>query len=148
MDAKKLVTGTVAGTVAQAIFGYLIFDLLLGSFYAANMTQSADLMREASLLWPMILGNIALALLVTLAVLQTGSGSLLAGFKIGAIVGFLVWFGVHFNMYAMLQLGNLSVIIVDSLAEAVRTGITGAIIALVLARFSAEEPKEEPAPAV
>jgi len=140
MDAKKLVTGTVAGTVAQAIFGYLIFDLILAGYYAANMTQSADLMREASLLWPMILGNLALALLVTLAVLRTGSASLLAGFKVGAILGFLIWFGVHFNMYAMLPLGNLSVIIVDPFAEAVRTGITGAVIGFVLGRFFAAEP--------
>ena len=140
MDAKKLVTGTVAGTIAQVIFGYLIFDLLLAGFYAANMTQSADLMREASLLWPMIVGNIALALLVTLAVMKAGAGSLLGGFKVGAIVGFLVWFGVHFNMFAMFPLGNLIVIIVDPFAEAVRTGITGAVIGLVLAKFAGEEP--------
>ena len=140
MDAKKLVTGAVVGTVAQAIFGYLIFDLLVAGFYAANMSQSADLMRETSLLWPMILGNLALALLVTLAVVQTGSNSLLGGFKVGAVVGFLIWFGVHFNMYAMLPLGNLIVIIVDPLLEAVRTGITGAVIGLVLGRFVRAEP--------
>ena len=140
MDAKKLVTGTVAGTVAQVIFGYLIFEFLLGSYYAANMTQSADLMREASLLWPMILGNLALALLVTLAVVKTGSESLLGGFKVAAVVGFLAWFGLHFNMYAMLTLGNLSVIIIDPFAEAVRTGITGAVIGFVLERFFKAEP--------
>jgi hypothetical protein len=140
MDAKKLITGAVVGTVAQAIFGYLIFDLLVAGFYAANMSQSADLMRETSLLWPMILGNLALALLVTLAVVQTGSNSLLGGFKVGAVVGFLIWFGVHFNMYAMLPLGNLIVIIVDPLLEAVRTGITGAVIGLVLGRFIRAEP--------
>jgi len=135
MDAKKLVAGTVAGTVAQAIFGYLIFDLLLASFYAANMTQAADVLRETSLLWPMIVGNIALALLVTLGVAKTGAGSLGSGFKVGAIVGFLVWFGVHFNMYAMMSLGNMIVILIDPFAEAVRTGITGAVIAFVLGRF-------------
>ena len=140
MDAKKLVTGAVVGTVAQAIFGYLIFDLLVAGFYAANMSQSADLMRETSLLWPMILGNLALALLVTLAVVQTGSSSLLGGFKVGAIVGFLIWFGVHFNIYATLPLGNLIVVMVDPLLEAVRTGITGAVIGLVLGRFIQAEP--------
>ena len=124
--------------------GYLIFDLILGGFYAANMTQSADLMREASLFWPMVLGNIALAILVTLGVIRSGSASLFGGFKVGAIIGFLVWFGVHFNMFAMLQLGNLVVIIVDPFAEAVRTGITGALIGWALSRFS----KQEPAPAM
>lgn len=140
MEANKLVTGAVVGTLAQALFGYLIFDLLFAGFYAANMTVSADLMRETSLLWPMLLGNLALAVLVTLAVLQTGSISLLGGFKVGAIVGFLVWFGVHFNMYSMMVLGNVIVIIVDPFLEAVRTGITGAVIGLVLGRFFKAEP--------
>jgi hypothetical protein len=140
MDTKKLVTGAVVGTVAQAIFGYLIFELLFGSFYAANMTVSTELMREASLFWPMVLGNLALAVLVTLAVGWTGSNSLAGGFKIGAIIGFLVWFGVHFNMFSMMVLGNVIVIIVDPFLEAVRTGITGAVIGLVLGRFFKAEP--------
>ena len=140
MDAKKLVTGAVVGTVAQAIFGYLIFELLFGSFYAENMTVSADLMREVSLFWPMVVGNLALAVLVTLAVGWTGSNSLAGGFKVGAIIGFLVWFGVHFNMFSMMELGNVIVIIVDPFLEAVRTGITGAVIGLVLGRFFKAEP--------
>ena len=77
MDAKKLVTGAVVGAVAQMVFGFLIFQLLFGSFYEANVGGAADLMRETPLLWPWVLGNFALAILVTMAIDQTGSDSLL-----------------------------------------------------------------------
>ncbi len=140
MDAKKLVTGAVVGAVAQMVFGFLIFQLLFGSFYEANVGGATSLMRETPLLWPFVLGNLALAILVTLAVDQTGSNSLMKGFKVGAIVGFLVWFGVHFNMYSGMELTNLTVIIVDPFLELIRTGITGAAIGFVLARFTKAEP--------
>jgi len=97
-------------------------------------------MRETPLVWPWVLGELALAILVTLAIIQTESDSLLKGFKVGAIVGFLVWFGVHFNMYASMDLTNLTVAIVDPLLELIRMGITGAVIGLVLGRLSKREP--------
>jgi len=140
MDAKKLVTGAVVGTVAQLVFGFLIFQLLFASFYEANLSGAADLLRETPLLWPVVLGNLSLAVLVTLAIDQTGADSLLKGFKVGAIVGFLVWFGVHFNMYGSMDLANLTVIIVDPFLELIRTGITGAVIGLVMGRFVKAEP--------
>jgi len=43
------------------------------------------IMRETSLVLPWVLGSLALALLVTLAVVQTGSNSLIKGFKVGAM---------------------------------------------------------------
>jgi hypothetical protein len=140
MDAKKLVTGAVVGAVAHILFGYLIFELLFGGFYEANMSGASGLMRETTLLWPMVLGSLSLAILVTLAVDKTGSDALLPGFKVGAIMGFLVWFGVHFSMYSGMELANLTVIIVDPFLELIRTGITGAVIGLVLGRFSKAEP--------
>ena len=140
MNAKNLVTGAVVGTVAQLVFGFLIFQLLFASFYEANLSGAADLMRETPLIWASVLGNLALAVLVTLAIDQTRSHSLVQGLKVGAIVGFLVWFGVHFNMYSSLELTNLTVIIVGPFLELIRTGITGAVIGLVLARFSKAEP--------
>ena len=140
MDAKRLVIGAVVGTVVQILFGYLIFQFLFGSFYDANLTAAAGLMRETPLIWPVVLGSLALALLVTLAIEKAGADSLLEGFKVGATVGFLVWFGVHFLMYSSMELVNPKVLIVDPLLELIRTGITGAIIGLVLARLTKTEP--------
>ena len=140
MDAKKLVTGTVVGAVAHMVFGFLIFQLLFGSFYEANIGGAASLLRETPLIFPWVLGSLALTLLVTLAVVQTGSNSLMKGFKVGAIVGFLVWFGVHFSMYSGVDLLSPTILALDPFLELIRTGITGAVIGMVLARFATAEP--------
>ena len=56
------------------------------------------------------------------------------GFKIGAIVGFLVWLGVDFIFYGSTNLSNLTATIADPVLEIIRTGIGGAAIGAVLGR--------------
>ena len=81
------------------------------------------------------MGTLSLAALVTLAVgSKAGSLTIGTGFKIGAIVGFLVWFGVDFIHYGIWNISNLTATIVDPLLELVQSGIGGAVIAAVLGR--------------
>ncbi len=89
--------------------------------------------RDAQLVWAVALGTFSLAALVTLAVgSKARSSTIGTGFKIGATVGFLVWFGVDFILYGVNNVWNLTATIVDPLLELVRTGIGGAVIAAVL----------------
>jgi hypothetical protein len=71
---------------------------------------------------------------VTLGVGKDIQSSIVTGFKIGATVGFLVWFGVDFIRYGIHDVLNLTATIVDPLLEIVRSGIGGAVIAVVLGR--------------
>jgi len=136
MDTKRFLIGTVIGGITMYVVGYLIFTLAFGSFYAANLGSATGVAREAQLAWAFALGYVALAALVTLAIgTRAGSPTVGAGFKIGAIVGFLVWFGVDFVFYGATNIANLTRTIVDPLLEIVRTGIVGAVIAAVLGRF-------------
>ena len=135
MDTKRLVIGTLTGGITMYLVGYLIWGLALVNFFAANAGSATGVARETSLIWATVLGTLSLAALVTLAV-ESGAGSstILDGFKIGAIVGFLVWFGVDFIHYGVMDVRNLTATIVDPLLEIVRTGIGGAVIAAVLGR--------------
>ena len=54
-------------------------------------------------------------------------------------MGFLVWFGVDLIHYGVENVSNLTRTLVDPLLEFVRGGITGAIIAAVLARIAKPE---------
>jgi len=54
--------------------------------------------------------------------------------KTGAIVGFLIWFGVNMIFYANFNLSNLTGALVDPILELVRTGIAGAVIVGVLGK--------------
>ncbi len=137
MDTKRFVTGTLVGGITMYLVGYLIWSLAFADFFAANAGSATGVARETRLVWAVALGTLSLAALVTLAVgSRAGSSTIANGFKIGAIVGFLVWFGVDFIHYGVRNVSNLTATIVDPLLEIVRTGIGGAAIAEVLARFA------------
>jgi len=136
MDTKRFVIGTLAGGITMYLVGYLIWALAFADFFAANAGSATGVARETGLVWAVVLGHLSLAALVTLAVgRRAGSSTIVDGFKIGAIVGFLVWFGVDFIDYGFTNISNLTATIADPLLEIVRTGIGGAVIAAVLGRF-------------
>ncbi len=138
MDTKRFLVGTLVGGITMYIMGYLIFTLAFADFYAANTGSATGVIRESQLFWAVALGHLALAALVTLAIgSRSGSLKVVDGLKVGAVVGFLVWFGVGFIFYGALNIRNLTATIVDPLLEIVRTGIGGAVIAAVLRRFIA-----------
>ena len=140
MDTKKFLLGTVVGGIVLWLLGMLIWQVLFTDFFAANAGAAADLVREERIYWAGILGTLAISALVTSAIGWAGSFSLTGGFKIGAIVGFLLWFGVDFIHYANLDRWTLTATIADPILELIRTGIVGAVIGVVLARFVGEEP--------
>ncbi len=137
MNTKRIVIGTLAGGITMFLVGWLIWGLIFADFFAANVGSATGVVRESFLVWAIVLGTFSLAALVTLAVeSQAGTSTILDGFKIGAIVGFLVWFGVDFIYYGFTNISNLTATIVDPLLEIVRTGIGGAVIVAVLGRFA------------
>ena len=136
MDTKRLVIGTLAGGIVMYLLGYLTWGLAFADFFAANVGTATNVARETPLNWAVVLGTFSLAALVTLAVgSRTGSSTILDGLKVGAIVGFLIWFGVDFIHYGVMNTANLTATIVDPLLETVRTGIAGAVIAVVLGKL-------------
>jgi hypothetical protein len=143
VDTKRLVIGTVVGGITLHVVGYLIYELALAGFFDANAGSATGVARDAQLMWAVALGNLALAALVTLAVgTRPGSATVIGGFRIGAIVGFLMWFGVDFIHYGITNIWNLTATIVDPLLEAIHVGIAGAVIAAVLGRIAESGPRE------
>jgi hypothetical protein len=135
MDAKRIVIGSIVGAVVLYALGYLVFNVLLESFYAANMTAVAGVFRESQMQWAVAVGETASAVLLTLAILSRGGTPTLGvGAIAGAVVGFLVWWTADFVYYGFANVWNLTIVIVDPFVEAIHYAITGAIIALVLAR--------------
>ncbi len=143
MDTKRFLIGTLAGGITMYFVGNLIWGMAFADFFATNRGSATGVARESSLVWAVVLGNFSLAALVTLAVgSQAGASTILDGLKIGAIVGFLVWFGVDFLHYGIQNVSNLTLTIVDPLLESVRNGISGAVIAAVLGLFAKRQEGE------
>ncbi len=132
METKKLVTGIVVGGITMFVVGYLVFDMAMAGFYETNGGASFGVGREATLWWAITLGTASLATLVTLCIGWSGAKNAVQGFKIGGMVGFLVWFGVDLIYHGQFTIATNILPLVDGSLEIVRTGIAGAVIATVL----------------
>jgi len=137
VDIKRLIIGTVVGAITLYILGYLIFDLALAEFYAANAGSATGVVKDPQVIWALALGTLSYAALLTLAIgTRAGSATIVEGLKIGAIVGFLMWFSVDFIHYGIGNVSNLTATIADSLLELIDAGISGAVIAAVLGKIA------------
>lgn len=138
MDTKRLAIGTLVGGITLYVVGYLIFAVLFSEFFAANAGSATGVGRESRVQWAIAIGNLSLALLYTLAIMSRArSATIIEGFKIAGLVGFLVWLGVDFIHYGVANISNLTATIVDPLLEFVHAGTAGAVIAAVLGKGKA-----------
>ena len=148
MNVKQFVAGAVVGAIVLLIAGYVIWDMLFASFFAMNTGGATGVDRQEWILWPMVLGSLSHAALITLGVgTRKQPGSLVEGIKVGAVVGFLIWFTADFTLYAIQDVNNLTGTIADSLLEAVRGAITGAAIAVVVGMLGGARNRATPSPA-
>lgn len=135
MDAKRFVIGSIVGGIVLFLTGYVIFNMLLAGFYDANAGSATGVAREAPLLWSIGLGCVAYAALICYAMgARTGLGVTGAA-KVGAVVGFLLWFTADFLQYGTQNISNLTAVLVDPFAGAVHGAIGGAVIALVISKI-------------
>ena len=133
MDAKRLTVATLVGGIVLYAVGYLIFTKAFAGFYAANVGTATGVDRDAEIVWAVALGSLAYAALIAYAMgNRAASPSIGEGAKIGAIVGFLLWFSVDFVLYGATNTANLTRTAVDPLLEIVHGGIGGAAMAAVL----------------
>ncbi len=137
MDTKRLIIGTLVGAITLYVLGYLIWELAFADFFAANAGSATGVARDTLVIWALALGTVSYAALLTLAIgTRAGSATIVEGLKIGAIAGFLMWFGVDFIHYGIANVSNLTATIADSLLELIRAGISGAVIAAVLGKIA------------
>ena len=137
MDIKRFIIGTVVGAITLYILGYVMFDLAFADFFAANAGSATGVWKDPQVIWAIALGTLSYAALITLAIgTRAGSTTIVEGLKVGAIVGFLMWFGADLIIYGVWNLSNLTATIADSVLETIRAGIGGAVIAAVLGKIA------------
>ena len=143
MDARRFVIGTLVGGVTVFATGTLIFAMApFGNFYtyALSAGSATGVARESKLVWAVALGALSYSALVTLAIgSRARSLSIGAGIKIGAVVGFLLWFTADFTFYGISNVGNLTSTVVAPLLELAPGAIAGGVIAAVLGKIGSQD---------
>ena len=131
MDTKRFLTGTIVGGVVLYAVGYVIFNMIFASFYAANGGSASGIDRSPQIQWAVLLGSFGYAALICYAMGARGALGLSGGAKVGAIVGLLIWLTADFIIYGATNMANLTQTIVDPLLELLHGGIGGAVIGLL-----------------
>jgi hypothetical protein len=137
MNTKQWVIGTVVGGVVIFAAGYVIFEVLLGDYYAANSGAATGMMRDPPIVWALAVGALAYAALILYALrTQAASVNVVSGMKVGAVVGFLLWATADFSLFGITNMSNLTITMLDPFVELVHGGIAGAVIGALLPKVA------------
>lgn len=133
MNAKQFAIGTLVGAVVLFLLGFVVYAVLLESFYTANAGSAAGVSKENMNMPLLFVGNLAMGALLTYIYLQwAGISTFGAGFKAGLIIGLLATLSWNLIMYSTTNIMNLTGTLVDVVVYALMIGITGGVIGLVI----------------
>ena len=137
MTTRQFALATVAGWITLFLLGFVIYGLLLASFFAANGGSATGTERDPPLFWSIALGELGLAAALTITL---GKWAKVAGasngFLVGATIGFLMAVSYDFTIYGTSNILNLTATVADVAVATIRTGLGGAVVGAVLARTS------------
>ena len=137
MNVKQFSITTIVGAVVNFILGYLIYGMLMASFFEANMGSATGVMKTPDQLnLPLLfVGNLAFAALITYIFSHWANISTFAtGMKGGMIIGGLLTLAYNLIQYSTTNIGNLTASLVDVVVAIVMIGLVGGVIGLVLGK--------------
>lgn len=128
----KPVLAVLASAATGFLLGWLIYGLLLASYYESNMTVYEGLMNEPSM-WVYIIGNLAWAVLFVYVFHVLASiTSFVKGLVAGLVITFLVTLCFDLYFFSGMNLFPFQVMIVDIIANTVLGALMAGVAALVL----------------
>jgi len=130
----KTILATVAGAAFNFLGGWVVFGMLLSSFYLSNTKTYEGLSKgEMPDLLFIFIAGIFSAYLVTYVIRKVGQGfSFATGFKHGLAVYFCMAAWANLSIYSFYNLQNMTLAVSDIFVQAIFGGVNGGIIALVL----------------
>ena len=134
MAQGRFWTASLAGGVTLFIAGFALWGLALAGFYEAHMGPVSGVTKEPVEMVYLALSQIVWAVLLTVVMGKwAGVSGFGKGLMIGAVMGFLMSLSVGLSQYSMMNLVDLTAVLVDPFVTAVWSGLGGGVIGLVLA---------------
>lgn len=132
--STKSLLAAIAGAAATFFSGWVIWGMVLNTFFAANTSEAAKAtMVVEPAIWAIFLANLAWSLLITLLYVRWANiATFVTGAKAGAWIFFLVALGTDLFMYASMRPWTLTATLVDPILNAVQGAIGGGVVGWVL----------------
>lgn len=130
----RVLAAALAGGAALFLFGFVMYDVILGTYMKGQMIQYPGLMNEAPNFATLILANIVWAMLVSLifdrwATISTFVGGLIGGAMITFFMG--LYFDLM-NVSFMNLFNSFTPVVVDVIAFTVIGALAGGVVGAVL----------------
>lgn len=139
MNNSKFLIGTLVGGVVFFILGFVVYAILLESFFTAHAGSATGVMKTEMQYWPLFLGNLAHAALLSFIFLKWANIKTFgAGFSAGLIIGFLISLGVDMVMYDTSNIMDLTGSVTDAIVYSLITAVAGGIIGWVVGMGKAD----------
>ncbi|MGH7674033.1 MAG: DUF2177 family protein [Gemmatimonadales bacterium] len=133
---SKFVPAALAGMVAIALFGFLLYGVVFARLFEANMGSATGVMKSPpEFLW-IGLAHVPFGLLLTLVISWRGATSARGGAVTGATLGFLMAASYDLSQYGTTNLWALNLTLIDPFITMVLVGAAGAVVGMVLGRRS------------
>ena len=139
MNSKTLLAALVGGIVCF-LLGFLVFGILLDSFFKAHTVMYDGLMKDpksfgAPSMIAIFVANLAMSLLVALICSWSNMVGLMKGAVIGGTVGFITQLNYDlFNVALMNLYTDSTIVVVDVVLGAIFWSVIGGIIGWMMAR--------------
>jgi len=141
MKTKQIVIGALVGGVSMFLLGWLIYGVLLSSVMEELWTGCNARPMEEMIWWAMIASNLVWGLLLAVVLDWSGSITMGAGAKVGAVLGLLCVLGFDLGMYSMTTMfSGATILVLDVLSNMVMFAVAGLLVAWVMGKMG---PKKE-----
>lgn len=133
MNIRFVVT-VLVGTVVMFGLGFVVFGVLLESYYRSQMSVGTiALMKEPPVLWAIALSNLVAVFLLTFifehyANIRTATAGAIAG----GIISFLIVLSVDLSFFAFMKMFSLQFALIDSVINGLFGAIIGSTVACLL----------------
>ena len=135
----RFALAALAGMLAIALFGGLLYGVLFAKLFEANMGSATGVMkRPPDLLW-VGLAHVPFGVLLALVISWRGTASARGGAWTGAVLGFLMAASYDFSQYGTTNLWTLKLTLLEPLITTVMVGAAGAVVGKVLASAEAKK---------
>jgi magnesium-transporting ATPase (P-type) len=125
---KKNLLAILAGSVASLVLGWLVYDVILKEYYAANTMAGVNKADSEFIWWAMILGMLAGVSLLVYVLNHADANTFIKGAMTALWVSLLMALSYDFYFYAGTNLFTKpEVICVDAVSGAVQGFIIGGV---------------------
>lgn len=136
MSIVRYAMALIVGTLVLLVLGFILYAMVFTGYFAANAEPGAGAVAKdpPDMLFIYLSELILAALLCVVIGCWAGVSGMVAGFRTGAVFGFLLSLAISMMFYGTVNYMNLQATLFDVVLTTVRVAVAGAVIGMVLRR--------------